>query len=170
IFPDISAFLEGRYQPRDNVERLALLGVCRFKNLNLALVKLHVDAFASDPKLADDPHVNHRYNAACASALAGSGTGQDAGGLSEAERARWLKQARDWLRADLAACGKKLDSGAAADHALVWKTLTHWQVNPDLAGLREVGAIDKLPADERNECIALWQEVENLLQRAKAVN
>src|SRR5262249_36047547 len=27
IFPDIPAFLEGRYQPRDNIERLALLGV-----------------------------------------------------------------------------------------------------------------------------------------------
>src|SRR5262249_19234693 len=39
IFPDIPSFLEGRYQPRDNIERLALLGVCRFKNLNLALVK-----------------------------------------------------------------------------------------------------------------------------------
>src|SRR5262249_30384873 len=36
VFPNTAAFLEGRYQPHDNVERLALLGVCRFRNLNSA--------------------------------------------------------------------------------------------------------------------------------------
>ena len=32
IFPNTAAFLEGKYEPRDNTERLALLGVCRFQN------------------------------------------------------------------------------------------------------------------------------------------
>src|SRR5262249_1396367 len=102
IFPNTPAFLEGRYQPQDNVERLALLGVCRFKNLNLASARLYADAFAADPKLAEDPDVRHLYNAARAAALAGCGGGADGGALSEAERARWRKQARAWLRADLA--------------------------------------------------------------------
>jgi serine/threonine-protein kinase len=169
IFPEIRAFLEGKYQPRDNIERLAFLGTCRFENLNLASAKLYAGAFASDPKLADDPRVSHRYNAARAAALVGSGIGQDGVALSEAERARWRKQARDWLRADLAAFDKKMDSGAAGDDLQARKTLTRWQTEPDLAGLREADAIDKLTADERRECIAFWQEVANLLQRGREV-
>src|SRR5262249_19006250 len=155
IFPETAAFLEGRYQPRDNIERLAFLGVCRFKNLNLASAKLYADAFAADQNLADEPHIHHRYNAACAAASAGSGCGQDGGGLSEAERARWRKQAREWLRAELAAWGMKLESGTATDHALARRTLTRWQTEPDLAGLRDSSALAKLSMDERKGCLML---------------
>jgi serine/threonine-protein kinase len=165
IFPNTPAFLEGRYQPQDNVERLALLGVCRFKNLNRASARLYADAFAADPKLAEDPDVRHRYNAARA-ALAGCGGAADGGALSEAERARWREQARAWLRADLAAWGKRLDSDPAANR-LVQKTLTHWRADPDLAGLREPSALQQLSADERKECLALWEEVTAVLRRAQ---
>jgi serine/threonine-protein kinase len=165
IFPNTAAFLEGRYQPQDNVERLALLGVCRFKNLNLASAKLYADAFAADPKLAEDPHISHRYNAACAAALVGCGGGEDGGALSEAERARWRKQARAWLQAELAACAKKLDSRPVADHVQVQQMLPHWQSDPDLAGLREPHALAKLSADERKEWLALWDEVGALISR-----
>jgi eukaryotic-like serine/threonine-protein kinase len=167
IFPHTQAFLEGRYQPQDNTERLALLGVCRFKNLNLASARLYADAFAADPKLADDPDVSHRYNAACAATLVGCGGGEDGAKLSEAERTRWRKQARDWLQADLAVLAKKLDSSTAVDYVLVQKTLTHWRADPDLAGLRESSALDKLSADERKECLALWKEVADVLNRAQ---
>ena len=154
-------------QPHDNVERLALLGVCRFRNLSFASARLYADAFAADPKLANDPDVSHRYNAACAAALVGCGGGEDGGTLSQAERARWRKQARAWLQAELAAWAKKLDSTTAADYVLVQKTLTHWQVDPDLAGLREPRALDKLSADERKECLALWKEVGAVLKRTQ---
>jgi serine/threonine-protein kinase len=167
IFPHIAAFLEGRYQPHDNTERLALLGVCQFKNLNLASARLYADAFAADPKLADDPDVSHRYNAACAAALVGCGGGADGGALSQAQRARWRKQARAWLQAELAAWAKKLDRSTAANHVLVRKTLTHWQIDPDLAGLREPRALQELSADERRECLALWNEVGAMLNRTQ---
>jgi serine/threonine-protein kinase len=45
--------------------------------------------------------------------------------------------------------------------------LTHWQVDPDLAGLREPRALDKLSADEREECLALWKEVGAVLNRTQ---
>jgi serine/threonine-protein kinase len=166
IFPHTAAFLEGKYQPHENTERLALLGVCRFKNLNLAAARLYADAFAADPKLADDP-VSHRYNAALVAALAGCGCGQDAHKLSEEERTRWRKQAQEWLRADLTEWAKKLETGPAADRVLMQKVLTHWQADPDLVGLREPSALDKLSADERKEWLALWHEVGNLLERAQ---
>jgi serine/threonine-protein kinase len=169
IFPNMDAFLEGRRRPQDNVERLALLGVCRFKNLNCALAELYADALAADPKFADDPQVSHRYNAACAAALAGCGLGEDAGKLGEAERAHWRKQARHWLADELAAADKRMRGASAADRARLRSTLMQWQSNADLAGLREPSLLDKLPADERKDCLALWDEVANLLKRDQDV-
>ena len=31
ILPNLPAFLEGKYQPQDNDERLALMGICQFQ-------------------------------------------------------------------------------------------------------------------------------------------
>ena len=44
--------------------------------------------------------------------------------------------------------------------------LTRWQADPDLAGLREPGPLDKLSAEERDGWLALWKEVGALLKRA----
>src|SRR5260370_22251106 len=98
--------------------------------------RLYADAFAADPTLADDLRAGHRYNAARAAALAGCGRGEDGAGTGEPERARWRAQARQWLRADLAAWGTTLDGDPAARHRLP-QTLTRWRGDPDLAGLRE---------------------------------
>lgn len=38
----------------------------------------------------------------------------------------------------------------------------HWQANADLARLREPSALDKLPADERKDWLAPWDEVTNV--------
>ena len=64
IVPDLPAFLAGKYQPRDNDERLALLGVCQFTNRTVASARLYADAFAADPRLAADLGAGHRHNAA----------------------------------------------------------------------------------------------------------
>jgi serine/threonine-protein kinase len=165
IFPSTAAFLEGKHQPQDNVERLALLGVCRFKNLNCTLARLYSEALAADPNLADDPHVSHRYNAACAAALAGCGLGEDAGKLSEAERARWRKQARQWLADELTTLDKRIPGALAPYRARLQRTLMRWQTSADLAGLREPSALDKLPPAERQECRTLWSDVDALVKR-----
>jgi serine/threonine-protein kinase len=169
IFPTIPAFLEGRYWPHDNTERLAFLGVCRFKNLNLAAAKLYAEAFAADPKLADNHHISHRYYAACAATLAGCGEpgALPTEGLSEAERAPWRKQARAWLQADLAAWTKMMTSDSPADRDLAKKTLNRWQVDPDLAGIRERSALEPFSKEEREECLALWREVTAVLNRGQ---
>src|SRR5262249_34347349 len=86
IFPNLASFLDGKYRPQDKIERLAFVGACRFKNLNLAVAKLYADAFAADPKLANDYRMNHRINAACAAVLAGSSSAKDTSALTEAER------------------------------------------------------------------------------------
>src|SRR5262245_35316805 len=64
IFSRLGEFLEGKYRPQDNTERLAFTGASRFNNLTLAAAKLYADAFASDPKLAENIQAGHRFNAA----------------------------------------------------------------------------------------------------------
>jgi serine/threonine-protein kinase len=165
ILPDLPAFLDGKYQPRDNDERLALLGVCQFTNRSLALTRLYTDAFAADPNLAGDFRSGLRFGAARAAALVGCGRGEDAAGVGEPERARWRQQARQWLRADLAACHQALDRDPATARNL-WP-IPMWRADPDLAGFFEPAELDKLPPDERKDCAALSKELSDLLARAR---
>ena len=145
-----------------------MLGVCQFTDRPVASARLHAEGFAADPRLADDLRVGHRYNAARAAALAGCGRGVDAAGLGEPERRRWREQARHWLRADLAAWGKMLDDPVTARDP-VRTTLSRWRGEPDLAGLREPAELEKLSADERQDCLALWDEVGVVLRRTGPV-
>jgi eukaryotic-like serine/threonine-protein kinase len=167
ILPSLPAFLEGKYQPKDNGERLALVGACQFRGRRAAEAGLLAAAFAADPKLAEDPGAGLRYRAARAAAVAGCGGGADGAGLSEPERARWRQQARAWLRLDLAARTKRLEAGQPADRDQVQKALVRWRDDPDLVGLRDADALERLPAVERRECRLLWQEVAALLRRAE---
>ncbi len=61
--------------------------------------------------------------------------------------------------------GKTLDSGSEQDLALAKRLLTHWQVEPDLAGIRDLKALDDASVEERNDCFALWDEVGAVLRR-----
>jgi hypothetical protein len=45
--------------------------------------------------------------------------------------------------------------------------LTHWQADPDLAGLRDASALEHLSSAERMDCRMLWNEVGSLLSRAR---
>lgn len=133
----------------------------------LAAARLCADTFTTDPKLADDLQAGHRYRAIRAAALAGCGGGAAGAAVGEAERTRWRQQARDWLRLDLAAWTKRLQVGKPADCAEVRRALAGWREEPDLAGLRDGDALERLPLAERQECRALWQEIEDLLRRAE---
>ena len=169
ILPNLRAFLDGQYQPQDNDERLALLGVCQATNRSLALARLYADIFRADPHLAEDLSARHRYNAARAAAQVGCGLSKDSAGLGELERKQWREQARAWLRADLAAWGKLLDGGPtkkARDQ--VRRSVPSWRFDSALSGLREGTALEKLSADERKDCLALWHEVGVLLARARS--
>jgi serine/threonine-protein kinase len=189
ILPNLRAFLRDSYNPQDNDERLALVGICQFEGRFHAAARLYADAFATDPALAktlisecrpraargdrqpvgriEELAPDCRYSAARCAALAGCGLGADGGKLSAGERRRWRKQARAWLRADLAARARTLDSGSPAARVLVRKMLTLWRAEPELSGLREPTALDKLSPDERKECLALWKEVATVLQRTQ---
>ncbi|OWK35174.1 serine/threonine-protein kinase [Fimbriiglobus ruber] len=166
ILPNLPAFLEGKYQPRDNDERLGLLGVCQFTNRPLSLSRLYAAAFAIAPQLAEDLGTRPLAQAACAAALAGCGYGNDAVGTNELERVRWRAQARQWLREDLEANQKLLDREPAKTGTLVKKALNSLKDDIDLSCIRDPSALSRLPVDEQKECIRLWAEINDLLRRA----
>jgi serine/threonine-protein kinase len=167
VLPNLSAYLDGKQQPQDNDVRLALLGACQFTNRTRAMANLYAAAFGAAPSLADDLGAGHRFNAARAAAQAGCGQGSDATGLDDDESARWRVQARQWLRADLAARTRAINSGPAATRAAVRLALSRWRNESDLACVRDPGELDRLPADERKEFIALWADVAAVLARTE---
>jgi serine/threonine-protein kinase len=165
ILPNLPAFMDGKYQPQDNDERLSLLGACQFTNRTRAMARIYADAFATAPSLADDLVAGHRYNAARAAAQAGCGRGADATGLANEEKARLRDEARRWLRADLAARARALGTGSKANRGAIRMTLARWQNDPDLASLRDPRELKKLAADEGKEFDALWADVAAVLAR-----
>jgi serine/threonine-protein kinase len=166
--PDL---LHNKLQPTDAAEGLSVAWLCQqpYTQLYAAAARFYSDAFASDPKLADDlgsGHRYNRYNAACAAALAGCGQGKEAPSVDDQEGARLRRQALTWLRADLDAWAKLLDDATPEQRAQAAEMLKHWQEDTDLAGVRDKEALEKLPEGEREAWGALWTEVEALRQKA----
>jgi serine/threonine-protein kinase len=148
-------------------ELQAFAELCARKGQYAAAAGLYADTFAAAPHLAEDLDAGHRYHAACAAALAGFGRDADTAGLSEEERARWRRQARTWLRADVAAWTQKLDTGAKVDREPVQRVSARWWADPGLAWLHEASVVKGLPPAERQECLALWQDAGAVLRRAQ---
>jgi serine/threonine protein kinase/Flp pilus assembly protein TadD len=160
--PDV---LSGKVQPADTAERLALARFCQeHKKRYAAAARFYAEAFVAEPKLIGAQPSGHRYNAACAAALAGCGQGEDAKSLDDKERTRLRRQALDWLRAELAGWRRLLENEPAKARAAVMQQLQHWQNDPDFAGVRGSKALGQLPAAERPGWQKLWQEVEELRQ------
>jgi serine/threonine-protein kinase len=164
----LPAILSGMAKPNDCGETLGFALLCYEKKLHGASAKFWSDGFQAQPKLADEMQVQHRYNAACAAALAGCVQGKDYPPLDEPTKARWRKQAIDWLRADLAAWSKILKEGPPQAPQSMPETLQHWKTDPDLTGLRDPEAVKRLPEAEQSACRALWAEVDALLTKARA--
>jgi serine/threonine protein kinase/Flp pilus assembly protein TadD len=158
--------LKGELKPVDPGERLMLAQICQRpgKSLNMAAFRFYADAFADQPQLAENPLSPHRYNAACAAALAGCGRGKDADKLDTKERAHLRQQGLKWLQADLEAQRKLLGQAPDLARPMIAKQMQHWLQDPDFAGVRGAESLAKLPEAEGQQWQQLWQEVEALRQ------
>jgi serine/threonine-protein kinase len=163
----LPGFLSGQTKPKDAAEQIELAQLCQRKQLHAAAARFCADAFTAEPKRAEDLKSGSRYNAAYYAVLAGCKKGKDAAGLDDKERARLRTQARDWLRADLAAWAQLADSGKADERALVQRMMRLWKQDPDLAGVRDKDALDKLSEAERTEWRKLWGDVDDLLKKTQ---
>jgi serine/threonine protein kinase/tetratricopeptide (TPR) repeat protein len=161
----LPAVLRGEAAPA--AEQLALADLCRrYKRHYRAAVTLFGRAFAAQPGLAEELPKGSRYNAACAAALAGTGQGQDAGTLPDAERARLRRQALGWLLADLTAWSGRMEREPDRARATVATQMRHWQRDADFQAVRDAAALARLPGEEQRQWRALWEQVAALLARA----
>jgi len=163
----LPAILNGKAKPANAAESLGFAQSCYYRKIHGSSARLWTEALQAEPKLADDMQDQNRYDAACAAALAGSGQGKDDPPLDEPTKARWRKQSLDWLKADLAAWLRVLQTGPPELRQSIPQTLQHWKSDPDLAGLRDSDALKRLPEAEQKACRALWAEVDALLVKAQ---
>jgi serine/threonine protein kinase len=165
---ELPAILSGKAEATSAAERLALGQLChQCKHRYTLAVRFYADAFAADPKLAADLGQQHRYNAACSAALAAAGQGEDAKNLPDTLQLTLRRQALDWLQADLALRARQLGTGRPEDRAAVQAAIQHWQIDPDLARLRDKAGLAKLPDSERQAWEKLWADVAALQRRAR---
>jgi serine/threonine-protein kinase len=161
----LEGYLSGRTTPANAYEREELGQLCYFKGLGQAAVRFYKEAFGAAPQPAEIKTSEHRYIAARAAALAGSGQGNDAGNLDLGERARFRREALDWLRADLAACEKYAEGKTDEVRANVQGRMRHWKLDPEFARMRGPDTLTELPEEERRSWQQFWEHVEALLRR-----
>jgi tetratricopeptide (TPR) repeat protein len=157
--------LKGEVRSTGAPEQIALAEVCKCKKYYATSARFYADAFAADPKLADDLKSGNRYNAACYAALAAAGQGKDPTLPDDKEKARLRSQALEWLQANLALWTKQAQSGQPQERVPVLSTLRHWQQDADLASVRDANALAKLAPAEREAWRKLWAAVDDLLTK-----
>ena len=90
--PDL---LRGKDQPANSDETLALAHFCYSQQRHGASARFWLAGFQAQADLANDMRLQHRYSAACAAALAGSGQGKDEPSLDDETKSRWREQAHE---------------------------------------------------------------------------
>jgi serine/threonine-protein kinase len=165
--PRLAAILRDERSHADATEHAGFASLCHRKRLFAASVRFWRDAFAAQPALADDLTKGNRYNAACDAALAGCGKGEDDPAPDEAGRVELRRQSLEWLRADLAARSRHLETLPLQARTIFVNALKHWRTDGDLAGIRDADELARLPEAERADWQALWAEVDAVLARAR---
>jgi tetratricopeptide (TPR) repeat protein len=161
-----AAILKGEAKSKSPAELLRLGRFClEQKKHPAAAARLYADALAAEPALADDLAKGDRLAAAQAAALAGCGRGRDAATVGDVGRAQLRRQALSWLRADLVLWQQKV--GGAEKRTAAREALGRWQRAADLAGVRDSGALARLPEAEREAWRQLWADVSALRKQAE---
>jgi serine/threonine protein kinase/Flp pilus assembly protein TadD len=160
--------ISGQTKPASPAEQVEFAALCSLKSLNGTAVRLYREAFGEKQQLAGDLDSQHRYNAACAAALAGCGQGKDTDDLNDKARADLRLQALDWLRADLDAWNQRLNKEPEKAGPVIVKQLRDWLGDTDLTGIRERQSLAQLPDTERQMWHKLWDDVAGTLARAQS--
>jgi serine/threonine protein kinase/Flp pilus assembly protein TadD len=164
----LPAVLEGKDQPKDAAECLIFAKLCPMAHhvLMAASARFFAEAFARDPKLAEDLIAEHRLIAARVAGQAGCGLGRDAVNLDEKERARLRGQALDWLRADLAAFARELDNPKVQPGWVAFN-LHRLLDDPSFKAMRGSEVWSRVPEAERQPWKKLWDDIAATQARAQ---
>ena len=161
----LPAVLRGEDAPVEFDDAVVLAQMCYAQERHAAAVRLWTNAFAAEPKRADDREHPHRYNAACSAALASTGRTKDDPALDEPARVKLRARSLEWLGFELTAWSKVLDRAAPQARQSVQQTLAHWKSDTDLTGIRDDAELARLPEAERAACKRLWKDVDGVLAK-----
>jgi hypothetical protein len=167
LWTDAAELLKKAEESATYTEYLALARIAHQRRQFTTSAWAWAKALTGEPNLGDNRQLQHRYNAACAAALAAAGQGKDEPQPDDAAKAKLRGQALDWLKAELNTWDRLL-AGPTRNGPFIARTLRHWQQDSDLVGLRDNAALDKLPADEKKAWTQLWADVAALLKKAEA--
>ncbi len=161
----LPATLAAKTEPGNLNEQLDWAWFCQLPSLHryATAVRFYAKAFAEKPELASEPRNTHIHRASRAAAKAATSADENDIPLSEAERASLRGQALDWLRTELAIWSKQAQSTMVQDQRARRRTLSQWQLESDLASVRDPAALAKLPEHERKAWQEFWQEVQKTL-------
>ncbi len=163
----LAGVLAGKDRPASGAEWLGFADLCRqpFERRWAAAARFYTEAFAADPKLAEELPSQHRYHAAYVAALAAAGQGVDAGQLDDAAKVRLRTQALGWLQSELTDWKKQLARSSPAERVKVLSMFHYWKQDSDLASVRD--DLGRLPEAEREPWKKLWAEVDAVLAQGQ---
>jgi hypothetical protein len=157
--------LTGNAHPADAAEMIACAQACRSRQHHAAAARFYAEAFSAAPKLAEEGDAGDRYLAACSAARACAGRAADAQHLPDKTVLALRRQARGWLRADLALYAQLAERDDPAAREAGQRTLRLWQQDADLSSVRTCEALDQLADAERADWRQFWADVEQLLRK-----
>ena len=137
---------------------------CAYHQHYTEAVAIYAEAFARNPKLADNSSNSYRYNAACCAALAADGKGREPPLLSE--RPEYRRQARTWLEAQFAQRKRSFEANENSARTQTRKDLEEWLLDADLASIRNPARLRELHPDEQALFERFWRDVRALHRRA----
>jgi hypothetical protein len=108
---------------------------------------------------------NIRRSATCAAVLAAHSKGK----LSDKDRWAMRQQASQWLRADVLSWANLVQKKEPGVVSAAAAALQEWQVEADLASVREADNLIKLTDEARESWRTLWADVEQLRKQAEAM-
>ncbi|MBI3409273.1 MAG: tetratricopeptide repeat protein [Planctomycetes bacterium] len=160
---ELGRVLSGK-EEGDGTAFIALARLCRqYKQQYATATKLFRRGFDSKPDGKGLAQM-HRYDAACAAALAGAGKGEEASKLADEDKTKLRAQARDWLGAELNAVGASAKAAQSRPVLELIARLERWLTEPELTGVRDPRDLAKMAADERAQFEKLWADIRALLK------
>jgi serine/threonine protein kinase/Flp pilus assembly protein TadD len=143
-------------------------GVCFMKQWFGAAATFFDRAINAERSWMEAPTFNRRYEAACAAVLAGGPRDKGPDKFDTAARGKFRQKALTWLRIELAARQKLFEQSSDKVRITTRTTMQHWQIDLNLATVRDPAELNHLSEVERRPWQQLWADVERLRQRAES--
>jgi serine/threonine-protein kinase len=144
----------------DGPETLEFAEILRLRGQFAVSVRLYEEAFRLAPALAENPLSGNRFDAACAAVQTCALEREDG------KKTALSDQALQWIREDLAAWNRRLESGNAPLRASAVRALKRWRTESQLAAVRDAAAVSGLSATTEDGWRALWRDVDAALEHA----